>query len=88
MNKDYKNDVIRRLKIAEGHLKKIIQMVEDDEYCIDVLQQTTAVKNAIKKSEEIILDGHLHGCVINAIKKDKSDASINELLDIFKRMNK
>ena len=83
-----KEDIIRRLRITEGHLKKIVNMIEEDEYCIDILQQTSAVKNAIKKTEELILDNHLHSCVIKAIKKDKSETAINELLEVFKKTNR
>jgi DNA-binding FrmR family transcriptional regulator len=80
-----KRDLVRRLKIIEGHLKKVTEMVEDDKYCIDILQQTAAVKNALKKVEELLLDKHLHSCVIRAIKKDKSEKSIQELLEIFRK---
>lgn len=81
----YKKDILRRLKISEGHFKKIIQMVEEDKYCIDILQQTSAVKNSIGKVEELILDNHLRSCVTKAFKKDKSDNAIKELLQIFKK---
>ncbi len=80
-----KKDIIRRLKIIEGHFKKVIEMVDNDKYCIEVLQQTTAVKNALKKVEELLLNRHLHSCVVNSIKKDKSERSLQELLEIFRK---
>lgn len=80
-----KQDIVRRLKIIEGHLRKVTEMVDDEKYCIDILQQTEAVKNALKKVEELLLDRHLHSCVVNAIKIDKSEKSIQELLEIFKK---
>lgn len=83
-----KNEIIRRLKIAEGHVRKIRQMTEEGKYCIDILQQTSAVRSSIKKIEEMLLDNHMHHCVINAIKKDKSEEAINEVLEVFRKANK
>lgn len=80
-----KKDVIRRLKIVEGHLKRVIEMVEEDKYCIDVLQQTVAVKSAIKKAEELLLNNHLNSCLVQAIKNDKDKRAINEVMEVFKK---
>ncbi len=85
MRLDTKKEVIKRLNIADGHLKKIIEMVDADRYCIDVLQQTEAVKGSLKKIEEIILDSHLHTCVVPSFKGNKSDESVKELVEVFKR---
>ncbi len=85
MNKTIQKDVIKRLNITNGHLKKIIEMVEKDRYCIDVLQQTEAIKGAIKKTEEIILDSHLHTCVVPSFKGNKSEKAVNELVEVFKK---
>ncbi len=80
-----KKEVIRRMKIIQGHLKKVIKMIEEDKYCIDVLNQSLAVQNALKKVDELILDSHLNSCVTNAIKKNKSKKAFDELLEVFKR---
>ena len=85
MDKDAQKDVIRRLNIASGHLRKIIEMVDEGRYCIDILQQTEAIKGSIKKTEEIILDSHLHTCVVPSFKGNKSDKSVKELVEVFKR---
>lgn len=85
MDKTAQRDVIKRLNIASGHLKKIINMVEEDRYCIDILQQTEAIKGSIKKTEEIMLDSHLHSCVVPSFKTGKSDGSIRELIEVFKK---
>jgi DNA-binding FrmR family transcriptional regulator len=85
MKHDSKNEVIKRLKVTSGHLNKIIDMVESDRYCIDVIQQTEAVKGSLKKIEEIILDSHLHTCVVPAIKGKNTEEPIKELLEVFKR---
>jgi DNA-binding FrmR family transcriptional regulator len=82
-----KSDVARRLKIAEGHLKKIITMVETDVYCIDVLQQTSAVRAAIKKAEEILLMNHMNHCVIKSLQSDSKDKALEELAQVLKKMS-
>lgn len=84
MKKDYKPEVVKRLKIIEGHLKKVRQMVEMDRYCVDVLQQSLAVQNALKKVDEMILDSHLHTCVIEAVGEKKKE-KIEEILALFKK---
>ncbi len=82
-----RQDVARRLKIVEGHLHKVIQMVEEGVYCIDVLQQTSAVKNAIKKAEEVLLVNHINHCVVNAIKTNGQEKAIDELAQVFRKVS-
>ena len=81
-----KNNIVTRLKSAEGHLRGVVQMVEDDAYCIDILRQTKAVHAALSKVESLLLDRHLHHCVTEAVRSDKAqdrDRVIAELLDIY-----
>jgi len=85
MRIDSKSDVVKRLNIASGHLKKIEQMVETDRYCIDVLQQTAAVKGSLDKIEEIILDSHMRTCVAPSFKGSKPESAVKELMEVFKR---
>lgn len=80
-----KKEILHRMKIIEGHFKKVIKMLEDDKYCIDVLNQSLAVQNALKKVDELILNNHLNSCVTNAIKKNNSKKAFDELMEIFKR---
>lgn len=78
-----KEDVLKRLKIIEGHLKKVIAMVEDDSYCISILQQAMAVRSALKKAQDLILSRHLQTCVAAALKEEKSQKVVSELMDIY-----
>lgn len=84
-----KQDVSRRLKIVEGHIRKIIDMVDSGIYCIDVLQQTSAVKSAIKKAEEVLLTNHISHCVVKAINSNGSGKkkAIEELAQVFRKIN-
>lgn len=84
--KSPREDVVRRLKIVQGHVGKIIEMVDDGIYCIDIMQQTSAVRSAIKKAEEVLLMNHLNSCVVNAIRTNGKDKAIQELAQVFKKI--
>lgn len=90
MKKNNKKETLKRLKIIEGHLKKVIKMVEEDRYCIDVLRQSWAVQSALKKVDILILNQHLRTCVADAFKKKSGskEKRIKELLDIYNISNK
>lgn len=80
-----KGDVLHRLKIAQGHLKKVIKMVEEKEYCIDILNQSLAVQNALKRIDESILENHLKTCVKDAFAGGDDERSIQEIIKVFKK---
>jgi DNA-binding FrmR family transcriptional regulator len=84
-------DVLKRLRIIEGHLKGVIRMVEEDAYCIDVIRQVQAVEAALNKVSAQILDGHLNSCVITAIQGDdlaERKRVLKEVLEVFDTANK
>lgn len=83
--KSEKTRIIHRLKIARGHLSKLIEMVENDDYCIDLVTQSLAVRKAIKATEKVILRRHLKTCFKNAMVTGSSkeqDRMIKEILDL------
>lgn len=80
-----KVEILHRAKIVEGHLKKVIQMIEEDKYCIDVLNQSLAVQNALKKIDEIILEDHLNSCVVKKIQNGQGHEAAEEVMEVFKR---
>ena len=77
--KEYK-DLINRLNRIEGQVKGIQKMVDEERYCIDILTQISAIRSAINKVGSIILESHIKGCVVNSIKEDNSEESIEELM--------
>lgn len=85
--KDTQERVIHRLKIARGHLDKIIQMVGDDAYCIDVLHQSQAVQSALKGADELVLENHLNTCVIDHIKQGRGEKAISEIMEVVKKVS-
>jgi len=82
-----KSKIIHRLKITRGHIEKVIKMVEEDAYCIDVINQSQAIQSALKKVDEIILENHIKSCVIDPAKKGKIDENklIKEIKAVFRK---
>jgi len=85
--KDTQERILHRLKIARGHLDKVISMVEEDKYCIDVLHQSQAVEQAIRETENLILENHLKTCASDAIREGREEEAIAEVMKVFKRKN-
>ena len=82
---------IRRLKTAEGHLRGIQRMLDEDAYCIDVIRQIQAVESALNKVSAQILEGHLNSCVITAVQgEDQSERErvLKEITEVFEMSTK
>ena len=79
-------DALARLKTIEGHIRGIEKMVENGEYCIDVIRQIQAVQSALNKVTTIVLDNHLNSCVITAIRGEdpqERERVLKEVAEIF-----
>jgi len=83
--KDTQERIFHRLRIAKGHLEKVMKMVEEDSYCIDVLNQLQAVESGLKETGNVILENHLHTCAAEAIKNGRSKEAIGEIMAVFKK---
>lgn len=79
-------DIIKRLKRAEGHIRSIIKMLEDDRPCLDVAQQMHAVEKAITNAKETLVRDHIDHCLEHAVRAGgkKADESIREFKEITK----
>jgi DNA-binding FrmR family transcriptional regulator len=88
MENTTQRDALRRLAYIEGHLAGVRRMIEQDQYCVDVLKQTYAVRRAIEKLEAKLLSGHLHGCVVDGIEAGEGDRVVDELLELYALANK
>lgn len=79
------------LKKAQSLVGKIIQMVEDGEYCIDVMQQNLAALGLLKSAHQSLMEGHLNSCFKNAMatgNEKKKQQMIDEILKVSKLANK
>ena len=85
-NPRVREQILARLRSVEGHVRGIIRMVEEDEYCVDVIRQAKAVQRAIDKVTALVLERHLKQCATEAIRSNgarKRNRAISELLEIF-----
>lgn len=87
MHKD-NHKLIRRLKIIEGQVRGLQEMIAQDVYCVDVITQTSAVKQALSTVEDVLLEGHLSHCVLNQIKGGKEKKAIGEILKVYQLKRK
>ncbi len=86
MDDTTKKAVTQRLASAAGHIKGIERMVQEDTYCIDVIRQIQAVQAALNKVSTLMLDKHLHTCVISAIQGDdpmERERLLQEVTSVF-----
>ncbi len=84
-------DILRRLKSIEGHVRGVRLMIEDDAYCVDVVQQIVAIQRALKKVASRVLDQHLHSCVTEAVRgRDVAERErvLQELIEVFEATGK
>ena len=88
MAQDAKSDALKRLSYIEGHLTGIRKMLGQDKYCVDILKQTFAVRRAIEKMEAVLLEGHLHTCVVEGIRDGREEQVVGELKDLYILANK
>lgn len=84
--KNTQEAVLHRLKIAQGHLAKVIAMVESDAYCIDVIHQSLAVQAALKKTDAVVLKNHLNSCVADSMQHGDTKAATEELMQVFRKL--
>lgn len=83
--------VLTRLKTAEGHLRGIQRMVEEDAYCIDIIRQIQAVQSALNRVSTMILEGHLNSCMISAVRgedPDERERVLKEIAEVFEAATK
>ncbi|MEL7647622.1 MAG: metal-sensing transcriptional repressor [Sedimentibacter sp.] len=85
MKKD-KENAVTSLKTVKGQIEGIIKMLEEDRYCVDISNQIFAAQSLLKKSNILILKQHIHHCVKEAIKEDKGDEKINEIIVVLEKI--
>jgi DNA-binding FrmR family transcriptional regulator len=83
-----KEKLIRRLKIIEGQVRGLQEMLHNDAYCIDVITQTSAVKQGLSNVEDALLEAHLGSCVVHQMKQGKDTQAIEEILKVYRLKRK
>ncbi len=80
-----REQVLRRLARMEGQVRGVARMIERDERCVDVLQQTAALRAAVDSVTMLLMEDHVHGCVNDAVKAGDADAVTDEVMEVVRR---
>jgi len=83
-----KQKIVRRLKLIEGQVRGLQKMVENNIYCIDVITQTSAVKQALSNVEDLLMENHLGTCVLNQVAAGQTAKAKEEILKVYKLKRK
>jgi DNA-binding FrmR family transcriptional regulator len=77
--------LMRRLSRMEGQVRGIARMIEREEYCVDILQQTAALRAAVDALSILVLEDHVQGCVRTAAEQGQADQYVDEVIDVVRR---
>ena len=77
--------LMRRLSRMEGQVRGIARMIEREEYCVDILQQTAALRAAVDALSILVLEDHVQGCVRTAAEHGEADKYVDEVIDVVRR---
>jgi CsoR family transcriptional regulator, copper-sensing transcriptional repressor len=83
-SKTHKQQVLHRIKIIEGHLKAIEKMIENDTYCVDIMNQSLAVQKALHNLDMAIMENHLNTCVVEQVQKGEQEKMVKDMLGLYK----
>ena len=76
------------MRRIEGQVRGVQRLVEEDRYCMDLLTQTAAIKQALSSVEDLILKNHLETHIVEYMKKGKYSKAIEELITVYKQSKK
>jgi len=88
MKRAIKKKVVRRLKILEGQVRGLQKMIDKNIYCIDVITQTSAIKQGLSNVENLLLENHLGSCVLRQMTSGQTGKAKNEILKVYKLKRK
>lgn len=83
-----KQKLVHRLKIIEGQVRGLQELVAKDRYCIDIITQTSAVKQALSTIEDILLANHLETCAMHQMTHGQVAKAKNEILKVYRLKRK
>ncbi len=83
-----KNKLLKRLKIIEGQIRGLQNMLHENKYCVDVITQASAVKKAVSSFEDAVLENHLSTHVVEQIKSGQHAKAVNEVMKVYKLSRK
>lgn len=84
MKADIKKKALRRLSLIRGQVEGVRKMVEDERYCVDIITQSSAIKEALSGVEDLLLQNHLSTHVIEQMKNGKGKHATEEILKVYR----
>jgi DNA-binding FrmR family transcriptional regulator len=84
MKENHRKAVLNRLKTARGHLDAVVRMVENDEYCPEVMKQLSAVQGSLERASRLVLRNHLETCVAAAMQAGRIEEIVDELMEALR----
>lgn len=83
-----KSQTQNRLRRVEGQVRGLQKMVDEDQYCIDIITQSSAIRSALSAVEDMVLENHLSEHVIDQMKQGEEEIAIEEIINAFKKSKK
>jgi len=80
-----RSELLERIRRIEGQVRGIGRMIEEDRYCVDVLVQIAAARSALDNLGMLVLEGHVKGCVAQALREGQGDEAVRELLEVVRK---
>ena len=88
MKADFKKKALRRLNLIRGQLNGLIKMVEEERYCVDIITQSSAIKEALSGVDNLLLENHLSTHVLHQMRSGKEKQATGEILKVYKLAQK
>ncbi|MBI2907793.1 MAG: metal-sensitive transcriptional regulator [Chloroflexi bacterium] len=80
-----KDALVARMRKIEGQARGVARMIEEGRYCVDIVQQLTSLSSATDEVALRLLEDHINGCVAHAIKEERGEEAIRELMDVVRK---
>ncbi|MDP3880766.1 MAG: metal-sensitive transcriptional regulator [bacterium] len=88
MREEIKSKTTNRLKRIEGQVRGLAKMIDEEKYCIDVINQSSAIRQALSAVEDLMMENHLSTHVIHQMKGGQEQKAVAEIIKVFKRAKK
>ena len=88
MKKETKTNVRNRLRRIEGQVRGLQKMVDDEQYCIDIITQSSAIRSALSAVEDLMLHNRLSEHVIHQMRQGQEKKAVDEIISVFKKSKK
>ncbi|MDJ0790482.1 MAG: metal-sensitive transcriptional regulator [Acidimicrobiia bacterium] len=84
MKPEHKTSSLNRLKTVRGHLDAVIRMVEEEQYCPDIMKQVSALEGSLEGVNRVLLQNHIETCVLEHVEAGRSEQVVDELMETLR----